>query len=293
SDGCDDPESLPVPDCCVEDVPAESRAVSARARTPNPATPSTEIAASPAVSTPMRRRPTSRISIAPPAIRVPVEYAVWRRPMQAVCRTCGEAVRQAPPSPAAGHASFAADFQCARCRARRSACCAHFSPPRSLRTCTPRLARPSRRGPRPGLRCSLAVGSLNLIARLRAPSAPRPATPQGTPTGLRCSLAVGSRAHSNLTGWASSAHRRAAEDATMATMNGAGGGPTQDLQRADGTAIRVLVVDDEPNLTELLSMALRYEGWQVRTAGAGAEAVRVAREHRPDVVVLDVMLPDF
>src|SRR5262250_3652259 len=79
----------------------------------------------------------------------------------------------------------------------------------------------------------------------------------------------------------------------MATMNGSRDGPAQDLRRADGTAIRVLVVDDEPTLTELLSMALRYEGWQVHTAGAGAEAVRVAREHRPDVVVLDVMLPDF
>jgi len=79
----------------------------------------------------------------------------------------------------------------------------------------------------------------------------------------------------------------------MATMNGSRDGPAQDLRRADGTAIRVLVVDDEPTLTELLSMALRYEGWRVHTAGAGAEAVRVAREHRPDAVVLDVMLPDF
>jgi two-component system OmpR family response regulator len=65
------------------------------------------------------------------------------------------------------------------------------------------------------------------------------------------------------------------------------------LRRLDGAPVRVLVVDDEPNLTELLSMALRYEGWEVRTAATGMEAVRVARELDPDAVVLDMMLPDF
>ncbi len=55
---------------------------------------------------------------------------------------------------------------------------------------------------------------------------------------------------------------------------------------------RVLVVDDEFSLAELLSIAFRYEGWQVRTAGSGREAVRTAREFRPDAVVLDLMLPD-
>ncbi|MFN8098926.1 MAG: response regulator transcription factor [Dermatophilaceae bacterium] len=65
------------------------------------------------------------------------------------------------------------------------------------------------------------------------------------------------------------------------------------LQRLDGTAVRVLVVDDEPNLTELLAMALRYEGWEVRAAASGTEAVRAAREFQPDAVVLDMMLPDF
>jgi two-component system, OmpR family, response regulator len=61
---------------------------------------------------------------------------------------------------------------------------------------------------------------------------------------------------------------------------------------AESAAIRVLVVDDEPTLTELLAMALRYEGWQVRVAGDGMTAMRLAREFAPDVVVLDVMLPD-
>src|SRR5258708_25328242 len=65
------------------------------------------------------------------------------------------------------------------------------------------------------------------------------------------------------------------------------------MQRADGTPVRVLVVDDEPSLAELLASVLRYEGWNVLTAGSGAEAVRTAREFRPDAVVLDIMLPDF
>ncbi|RTL70070.1 MAG: response regulator transcription factor [Pseudonocardiaceae bacterium] len=65
------------------------------------------------------------------------------------------------------------------------------------------------------------------------------------------------------------------------------------LQRADGSAVRVLVVDDESTLSDLLSMALRYEGWDVRTAADGLTAVRTAREFRPDAVILDVMLPDL
>src|SRR6201997_5719223 len=64
-------------------------------------------------------------------------------------------------------------------------------------------------------------------------------------------------------------------------------------QHADGTPVRVRVVDDEPSLAELLSSVLRYEGWSVKTAGNGADAVRAAREFRPDAVVLDIMLPDF
>jgi two-component system OmpR family response regulator len=69
--------------------------------------------------------------------------------------------------------------------------------------------------------------------------------------------------------------------------------PGPGFRRADGSPIRVLVVDDEPSLAELLGSVLRYEGWDIRTAADGASAVREAREFEPDAVVLDVMLPDF
>lgn len=55
---------------------------------------------------------------------------------------------------------------------------------------------------------------------------------------------------------------------------------------------RILVVDDEPNLAELLTAALRYEGWATTTALTGQDAIRSAIDEAPDAVVLDVMLPD-
>ena len=66
-------------------------------------------------------------------------------------------------------------------------------------------------------------------------------------------------------------------------------GRTEPLRTGRGP-VRVLIVDEDP-LAELLSMALRYEGWEVRSAGDGASAVRTARDFRPDAVVLDVGLP--
>jgi len=56
--------------------------------------------------------------------------------------------------------------------------------------------------------------------------------------------------------------------------------------------VRVLVVDDEPNIVDVISMALRYEGFEVASAGTGADAVAAFAEQRPALVVLDVMLPD-
>ncbi|WP_298459963.1 response regulator transcription factor [uncultured Cellulomonas sp.] len=65
------------------------------------------------------------------------------------------------------------------------------------------------------------------------------------------------------------------------------------LTRPDGSPIRALVVDDEPSLGDLLSTVLRYEGWSVQTAVNGQSAIRSARSIPPDVIVLDVMLPDL
>jgi two-component system, OmpR family, response regulator len=58
-------------------------------------------------------------------------------------------------------------------------------------------------------------------------------------------------------------------------------------------AARLLVVEDDPNILELLSASLRFAGFSITTASNGADAVRVARDTRPDLVVLDVMLPDL
>jgi two-component system OmpR family response regulator len=56
---------------------------------------------------------------------------------------------------------------------------------------------------------------------------------------------------------------------------------------------RVLVVDDEPNITELVAMALRYEGFTVKTAATGRGAVTAVSQFSPALVILDVMLPDI
>ena len=69
--------------------------------------------------------------------------------------------------------------------------------------------------------------------------------------------------------------------------------PAPELRRPDGSPLRILAVDDEPMLTDLLAMALRMEGWEVRTAASGTEALQVVREFGPDALVLDVMMPDL
>jgi len=63
---------------------------------------------------------------------------------------------------------------------------------------------------------------------------------------------------------------------------------------ADGAnAHRVLVVDDEPNLLEVVTLALRFQGFTVETAGSGREALAAVAKFRPHLMVLDVMLPDM
>ena len=63
------------------------------------------------------------------------------------------------------------------------------------------------------------------------------------------------------------------------------------LEHPDGSPVRVLVVEDEPTIADLLRFPLQMTGWDVRLSGDGLDAVRQAREQRPDVLVLDRMLP--
>ncbi|MBF6449699.1 MULTISPECIES: response regulator transcription factor [Nocardia] len=66
-------------------------------------------------------------------------------------------------------------------------------------------------------------------------------------------------------------------------MNGVAGDRTPEA--------RVLVVDDEPMIVELLSVSLRYQGFEVATAANGAEGLDRAKQFRPDALIVDVMMP--
>ncbi len=66
-----------------------------------------------------------------------------------------------------------------------------------------------------------------------------------------------------------------------------------ELVRTDGAAPRALVVDDEEELARALVVALTADGWDARSAATGGQAVELAQRFGPDVVVLDVMLPDI
>jgi two-component system OmpR family response regulator len=61
----------------------------------------------------------------------------------------------------------------------------------------------------------------------------------------------------------------------------------------NGSPYRVLVVDDEPNIVDVVSMALRFQGFTVETAASGQEALTGVASFRPHLMVLDVMLPDM
>ena len=56
---------------------------------------------------------------------------------------------------------------------------------------------------------------------------------------------------------------------------------------------RVLVIDDDPTITSVLKRGLAYEGFAVDTAATGSQGLTIARDHKPDLVILDVMLPGF
>jgi len=56
---------------------------------------------------------------------------------------------------------------------------------------------------------------------------------------------------------------------------------------------RVLIVDDEPNIRDLLATSLRFAGYEIQSAANGAQAVAAVTESEPDIILLDVMLPDM
>ena len=68
---------------------------------------------------------------------------------------------------------------------------------------------------------------------------------------------------------------------------------TKMTEEQTGEAVRVLVVDDEPNIVDVISMALRYEGFEVAAAVTGADAIATVSTFRPHLMLLDIMLPDM
>lgn len=85
---------------------------------------------------------------------------------------------------------------------------------------------------------------------------------------------------------------RAMPGCLPASAQGAHSKTCESLQ-VEQSATRVLVVDDEPNITDLVSLALRYEGFEVATASTGRDALTQVGSARPQLVLLDVMLPDL
>ena len=70
-----------------------------------------------------------------------------------------------------------------------------------------------------------------------------------------------------------------------------GDAPPSYLRSSKDQPVRVLVVDDEPDLADMVATTLRFDGCRTATAGSADEAMRAARDLRPDIAVLDVMLP--
>lgn len=65
------------------------------------------------------------------------------------------------------------------------------------------------------------------------------------------------------------------------------------MNSPEQTPHRILVVDDEPNIVDVISMALRFQGFEVESAGTGAEALAAVAQFKPHLMVLDIMLPDM
>jgi len=76
-------------------------------------------------------------------------------------------------------------------------------------------------------------------------------------------------------------------------MLGAAGASAAQGSSPAEAPVRVLVVDDEPHITDLVATGLRYEGFDVASAGSGRAALALVESFRPELIVLDIMLPDL
>jgi two-component system OmpR family response regulator len=93
-----------------------------------------------------------------------------------------------------------------------------------------------------------------------------------------------------------SAKRRTPDGAERKLPDGAEGKLPYGAERKppDGAEPhRILVVDDEPNIVDVISMALRFQGFDVAAAGTGREALSAVADFKPHLMVLDIMLPDM
>ena len=79
---------------------------------------------------------------------------------------------------------------------------------------------------------------------------------------------------------------------TMTSLHNAPRAQKAGTATMEKTTQRILVVDDESSISELIATSLKFVGFEVRTAATGSEALRVAEEFRPHALILDVMLPD-
>ncbi len=61
----------------------------------------------------------------------------------------------------------------------------------------------------------------------------------------------------------------------------------------ESTGQRILVVDDESSISDLIATSLKFVGFDVRTAANGSQALTIAEEFKPHAMILDVMLPDL
>ena len=79
---------------------------------------------------------------------------------------------------------------------------------------------------------------------------------------------------------------------TMTILQNAPRAQKAGTETMEKTTQKILVVDDESSISELIATSLKFVGFEVRTAATGSEALRVAEEFRPHALILDVMLPD-